>query len=52
MKAEKTIFLLRIVFSLTSLEILIGNAKEAKVINRLKVGVTIVYKLKELKWMS
>ena len=44
-KVEKTIFLLRIVFSLTSLEMLIGKAKEAKVIKRLKVGVTMVYKL-------
>ena len=42
---EKTIFLLRTVFSLTSFDILIGRAKEAKVMNKLKVGVTIVYKL-------
>ena len=44
-REEKTIFLLRTVLSLTSLEMLIGRAKEARVINKLKVGVTIVYKL-------
>lgn len=42
---EKNIFLLRVVFSLTIFEMLTGKAKVANVINKLYVGVTIVYKL-------